>query len=795
MRKPNCKECPIGKEPLVPGLGTYTEGTKLFAARDGRPFDLVITAMAPAEEEIRQKRPMVGPSGLFLRKTLNQLGISEYHITNCLLCPIPNWAEKADINKAVECCRPRHEDEILEKKPKLILALGDMPLVELCGNDYGITESEGRLLMSRLNIPLVPVRHPAYFLRRPDDAFDFLECTRAGIRYLNNNYHQVGEVTRETVTEETVDAVLEELWKHDILTVDAETSGFYALGLTPDLILEIGISYDNKHCYIVPITDTTDYTRDTKTLRPYPNIISKFKELLETKRIRTWNGFFDDRFLRALGIVINHWFDGMLAHYCLDERQYSHGLKKVTRVYLGAGNWEKNIQTYLKKPKEDSYALIPTEVRHDYLSKDVCYTNEMCELLNKEVKDNWAFWNILMPATRVFSETMYRGVLIDPYKLVDMKNQLWSDINRDEKELYEMAGRVFNPASHVDVARIVYDDLGVPVSPKYGRSTNKKLFERLREEHEIIDRIVLHREMNHDLSQYVEGFAKRVDRDFRVHPTIRMFGTVTGRISSEDPSIMNIKRDGRIKEIFIANKGRYLAEFDLAKAELCWYIIYSGDEVLRDILINGFQGDLGFELTNEQRKDPHYLIGCIAYGQERAYELRAFAKMTVFGKLYLRGLGSIERQYGTEIARRLVDTVDDFIPKHKDYTSMIKKQIRTQGYVESFFKRQRRFPLITQENRSEVDRMAVNMPISSASSDLNLLNFIYLYENRKRWDIWPMFTVHDSIMVDIPSPDVIPEMKKEMEAYALELVDGKMPFTYDVKWGKSWGEAKEWEAA
>ncbi|KKL18466.1 hypothetical protein LCGC14_2475270, partial [marine sediment metagenome] len=90
------------------------------------------------------------------------------------------------------------------------------------------------------------------------------------------------------------------------------------------------------------------------------------------------------------------------------------------------------------------------------------------------------------------------------------------------------------------------------------------------------------------------------------------------------------------------------------------------------------------------------------------------------------------------------------------------------------------------------DRMAVNMPISSASSDLNLLNFIYLYENRKRWNIWPMFTVHDSIMVEIPSPDVIGPIKKELEANAFKLVEGKIPFPYDVKWGPSWGESEKW---
>ena len=790
--QPNCKDCPIGDCPQVPGLGTRAEGTKLFAVRDeDAQFDLVCVAMAPASEEMQRKMPMVGPSGQFLRKTLNNLNIDKYYITNCLLCPIPVWATDADIKLAQKCCSQRFESEILSHKPKLILAMGDMPFHQLCDVDYPITENQGRLFLTHLNVPLVPVAHPAFYLRRPDDAYDFIECTRAGVRYLNNNYHQVGEVTREIVTEENVDRVLEELWKFDVLTLDCETSGFYALALKPNVLLEVGISGNNKHCYIVPVTDTTEYSYSNPKLKSYPDLLSKFKELLETKPIDGWNIFFDWRFIRAYGIKMNVHFDGMLAHYCLDERQYSHGLKKVARVYGGAEDWEGNIKTYLKNTKEDSYALIPTDKRWEYLAKDVCYTNEMNTLLSEEIGNHWVFHNILMPATQVFSETTFRGVPIDPYKLVEMKNLLWDDIQRDERELWDMAGRVFNPMSPPEVARIIYDDLKVPINPKYGRSTNKKIFEQLEGQYELIDRIIEHRSMNHDLSNYVEGFARRIDKNFRVHPTIRMFGAVTGRISSEDPSIMNIKRDSRIKEIFIADKDMLFAEFDLAGAELRWYVIYSQDEVLRDILENGYQGDFGFPLTDDQRRDPHYMIGCIAYGPDKADELRAPAKMTVFGRLYLRSLQSIEREHGREVAQKLVTTMDQLIPNQPKYTNGIKQQIRNQGYVESYFGRQRRYPLITAENRKSVDREAVNMPIQSASSDLNLLNLIYLYKNKDRWGIEPMFTVHDSITVMVPNKEVCWEIKKEMEENAYKIVKEQIHFRYDCKVGPSWGEAEK----
>ncbi len=778
MAEPNCSECPFGDIPQVPGLGTapHPENpSKLLAIRDDREFDLVIVAMAPATEELHQKMPMVGPSGKYLRKTLHQLQQDTYYITNCLSCPIPGDATTAEIRQAQNCCRARLREEIVSKNPKLILALGDMPLQEFCGREFKVRENEGRLLFSDLGTPLVPIAHPAYYLRRPDEAFDFLECMRAGIRYLRNNYHQAKDDVRMTeVSLQNLQEVKSILQQQDYLSVDCETTGFTAMGLQHDRILEMGIGFEEDHTYVVP-----------------PELISEFGEILSTKNIIGWNLFFDARFLKAAGVHPYLYFDGMLAHYCLDERTASHGLKKVARVYIGAGDWEADIQQYLKNPKNDSYEIIPTNVRRRYLAKDVAYTHQLWKLLSAEIGDHHVFWNILMPALRVYTETTYRGVKIDPNKVLEVHKLFSEDIAKDERELWDMAGKVFNPSSSKEVASVLYDDFKIPAPPpdkdgKGARSTNKALLEDLRETYEIVDRIVTHREMIHDMSNYVTGLAKRVDSNLMIHPTIKLFGTVTGRLSSENPSIMNIKRDGRAKEMFVSASSKYIADFDLKGAELRWYCVYAQDEYLRRVLTEGFDGDLGIELTQEQRTDPHFIIGAIAYGPDKAKELRVASKMTVFGRLYLRGLASIERQYGKETARRLVDVMDEIIPNHKQYVGMIKRSLKENGYVESYFGRRRRYPLITPENRRKAERQAANMPIQSASSDLNLLNLIALYEARDRWGIYPLFTVHDSILTEIPDPDVIPEIKAFLEDNAKKFTNDAMEFVYDVKWGINW---------
>lgn len=85
------------------------------------------------------------------------------------------------------------------------------------------------------------------------------------------------------------------------------------------------------------------------------------------------------------------------------------------------------------------------------------------------------------------------------------------------------------------------------------------------------------------------------------------------------------------------------------------------------------------------------------------------------------------------------------------------------------------------------------MPIQSASSDLNLLNLIWLFKHEEEFGIQCAFTVHDSILVYIPNESVIGPIKRAMEENAYQIVKQQMRFEYDVKVGPSWGEAHKWK--
>jgi len=771
-----CNECPLGNGPAVPneGLRVVTHEVEVAGEKrtkrtqvvnnDGN-FEVVVVGMAPASEEIRLKRPFIGPSGQFLRSTLHQLGIVEYYLTNVMRCPL---SEDLTPKECMHYSESRVIEDVKAKNPMLTIVLGALPLHIFYDTDASIREVEGRLFIGKTGLVL-PVTHPAYYLRRPEEAMDFIEVLRAGVRVLKGVYEQAQDVTHTLVTQENLQEVITEINKHDIIAVDSETTGFNAQRVNPNEIIEVGISVNDKHTYVIP-----------------KDMLMPFKDILETKKGLYWHAQFDASFLKVMGINPNIYFDGMLAHYCMDERRHSHGLKRVAQIYLGSDNWEKDLKTYIPKgeAKTFNYADIPNDVRQEYLGYDVGRTYQLYKVLAPEVKDNWPFWNILMPAARMFVDIRHDGITIDPNKVLEVKSALEEDMSNLESELHEIGGEYFNPASPKQVSNIIYHKFKmIPPDREKGCTTSKVYLEQYREDFEFIDKLIEWREAAKDVGTYLIGFAKCLDRNFRIHPTFKLFGTETGRISTENPSVMNIKRGGksRVKEIFVASSpDRYILELDLERAELVCYALIAEDEKLLEILSK--------EPTPEEprKNDPHYQVACMAYGIERADEMRVPAKAVVFGRLYGRGINSLAAQFGVDKAKKLASTVDTMLPKLKEYESNIRRQLRQYGYVESFFKRRRRFPLITKASGNIISQ-AINMPVQSTSSDINLLNMIYAHNNLcEKYDVRILFCVHDSIIFDIPSYDVIQPLKQELEDYAYNIVEQKVRVTYEAKVGKNW---------
>jgi len=678
---------------------------------------------------------------------------------------------------AVKCCGDRVIEEIKAREPKLVIALGDMPLRKLAPDlGYSVTDLEGRIVPSIVG-PLLVLRHPAYFWRNPREFQDFVECIDSARRFMSGNYQQCMDPEVIEITSENISEVLNYLDKFEEIAVDTETTGLKPYGWDPDHILDLGLAGEISKAIIV--------------MPPY---IQEFKRLLEEKKCIFWNAPFDYAFLRnEYGIDSNIYFDGILAHYSIDERgEAKHGLKRCARIYLGAGDWEEDAKMYAGRGADVDYSRIPTDIRHKYLSKDVTYTLQMKYVLEQELNRK-VFDRFLMPAERMFAQIRHKGMRVDPVRIIKMLPAIESDLNKIDRELFELTGEYINPNSPKQVKELVYGKLEIPIDSFFGETTGKEALAPYKED-PIIGRILDYRELSKLKGTYIEGFAKWVDRDFRIHPQINLFKSVTGRLSSSDPSIMNIKTSKDLKRIFLPDN--IFLYGDISGNELRWYGIQGKDEFIRELLWKGYQALLDGKSKQEREQyDIHHQVGLVAYGgsDELARKFRTVVKAGVFGQIYQRSRASMARTFGEDNVDQVMAAVSKVVPGIKNYYKAVMDEIRETGAISSYFGRQRRFGLITPEIRKAVEREAVNSPIQSAGSDLMLLCMMHLWDNRKKWDIWPFWPVHDSITMDGPTEKILPEIKKELETYCLDVVENTVPFIWEMDWGVNWSLDKPGE--
>lgn len=135
---------------------------------EGDPHaDLLFIGEGPGEVEDQQGRPFVGPAGQLLDKVLESAGFKreEVYITNMVKCRPPlNRTPQRD---EIETCWPYLEAQIRWIKPKIIVALGNVPAQSLLKTTEGITKLRGQFFRWRGGIDLFPMFHTSYLLRNP----------------------------------------------------------------------------------------------------------------------------------------------------------------------------------------------------------------------------------------------------------------------------------------------------------------------------------------------------------------------------------------------------------------------------------------------------------------------------------------------------------------------------------------------------------------------------------------------------------------------------------------------------
>ena len=149
-----------------------TEHTVVYDGVSGAA--LMVIGEGPGAEEDRTGLPFVGRAGQLLDRML--AAIDRRRTGNAFITNVNYWRPPGNRNPDADelaVCRPFVDRMIELGAPKLIIAAGGVPAVTLLESKDGIMKLRGREFTYRtpggFTCPLIPILHPAYLLRRPQD--------------------------------------------------------------------------------------------------------------------------------------------------------------------------------------------------------------------------------------------------------------------------------------------------------------------------------------------------------------------------------------------------------------------------------------------------------------------------------------------------------------------------------------------------------------------------------------------------------------------------------------------------
>jgi len=393
------------------------------------------------------------------------------------------------------------------------------------------------------------------------------------------------------------------------------------------------------------------------------------------------------------------------------------------------------------------------------------------------------------PIVEVLARMEFEGIELDTAYLKEMSVEFEGIISDIEQQIYGHANQEFNISSPAQLSKVLFEDMELPTQGikkgKSAYSTAAVELDKLRWTHPVIKLITQYREYTKLKSTYVDALPKLVDEHSRLHTDFRLTIAQTGRLSSADPNLQNIpvrtEIGKKIREAFVAGKGKVLVSADYSQFELRLAAAMAGDEEL-------------IELFN-QDADIHTATAAQVYGikpHEVTPDQRRHAKVINFGILYGMSTHGLSVATGMNLAE-----AKDFLFKYKelrkplfDYTQGLIDQAREKGFVETIFGRRRPMPDIKSSNfivRSAAERAAMNMPIQGTEADLMKMAMIAV-DAKLPDGARQLLQIHDSIMVECEASQA--QQAEEILVQTMESIYTKLAvkLKVDVKTGKTWGD-------
>ncbi len=489
-------------------------------------------------------------------------------------------------------------------------------------------------------------------------------------------------------------------------------------------------------------------------------------------------------------------FDSILASYLLDANRSNHVLEEVALEHLGyRAHSEDDVRG--KGAKAVSFQNLSPEDIRSFASEraDLAWqlSGRLAPLIVSE-KLEQVYRELEMPLIPVLLDIERAGVLVDGPLLAAQSRHLEQELASYTARIYELAREEFNINSPMQLGRILFEKLAMPVAKKTGKtrsaSTAAEVLEELAAVHELPRLVLDWRALQKLKSTYIDALPLMVHPGTgRVHTSFNQAIAATGRLSSSEPNLQNIpirSELGReIRRAFIAAPGSVLISADYSQIELRVLAHLAGEEALMEAFRIG--------------EDIHDRTAARLFGANHGlnrHEMRSRSKMVNYAVLYGKTPFTLAKDINVsqEAAQEFINAYFTGFPSVRAFIDRTLEEARQTGVVRTMFGRRRLMPNLTSRNfqmRSQAEREAVNMPIQGTAADILKRAMIDLHAALPKSGLRAqmILTVHDELLFEC-----VREEADAVAAFVRERMEGaaslNVPLTVDVGIGDNWRDAK-----
>jgi DNA polymerase I-like protein with 3'-5' exonuclease and polymerase domains/uracil-DNA glycosylase len=801
-----CKICPLNRAKL--------KSPKLDAEGVKNPdFYFLLPKMTRIQDEIGSY--LEGDSIEFLLEKLTQDVFDRSRFNSILNC----YSKKDENELELTCCRLRIEKDILESRPKIIIAVGTSALVWF-GLEGGERLYAGKFIPVKIDTYgcwLYPIHDPAFIMskhreRRKKDGSSYTQTSewdgyfQSHIDELDNflnSYNppwipKKSELTLgiewvELPTDENLKTVfkwLDNFEKLDIVSLDIETNQLSPY--QPDSrILSISIG-TFEHTVAFPY----QYREGTWNSKQFKSLHNRLKEFfLNVKKLVAHNSKFEQEWLGVIfGKEIlkdwNKWECSQAQAYCINELMRTHSLDFLIRQYFG---FNLKIISNLDRTDLEKHSLkqiLP------YNGLDVKWTYSLYKKQLEILKEIGMLkpYNDLKRSSATLVLTQINGVVPDEEATLEIFNDLsekLDKIHNQIKELpdvkkYETRYKVFNYDSPAQVLVFIKNFCNLDKSFFIGKeSADESVLARIT--HPIGKLLLENRTLTKKKGTYIDPIFKHSDTiDKKIHTQFSHLFTSTGRISSQNPNLQNFpNRKGKeIRRIIKAPEEHWMVCADYGQIEARLIAVASQDPVFCKMVWEDY--DVHLEWCKKIAKAYPQAVG----GIEFLNDPKAIKKF----RNEIKNQWTFPQFYGASvynIAKGLNIPIDILIPINEEFWEVfhgIKKWqnwlvgfYKKYGYVESMLGHRRHGPLSFNE--------IINTPIQSLAARLCVNAMNKLCDS----GLEIVMMIHDDLTCYVEDSKLeescllVAELMLDTSSYPWL----NIPLTCEMSYGKNWYEQEQ----